>query len=115
MKYACAFCSLTFFRSENRKQHQAVHTGSNHICFYCDRAFIKQDSLTRHFKIHESITTWNRDTFTYCCMHYIESTHRISPPGSSVITSSTLKIQEQPVRSGRSKRNQVMSIKHLVS
>ncbi|KAI8902449.1 hypothetical protein BC833DRAFT_511205, partial [Globomyces pollinis-pini] len=62
MKYSCPICPVTFLRSEHRTRHQAIHTGCKpHICHYCDRAFARQDSLRRHFKVHERIVPWNRD------------------------------------------------------
>ncbi|KAJ3000955.1 hypothetical protein HDV02_000024 [Globomyces sp. JEL0801] len=107
MKYSCAFCPVAFLRPEHRTRHQAMHTGPNHTCHYCDRAFTRQDSLKRHFKLDGRATPWNRDSLMNSSRWYVEGT--VNSPSIAV------EGQNQPMISNHSQRNQLMSIKHLVS
>ncbi|KAI8902447.1 hypothetical protein BC833DRAFT_573570 [Globomyces pollinis-pini] len=84
-----------------------MHTGPNHTYHYCDRAFTRQDSLKRHFKLHERATPWNRDSLMNSSRWYVKSTTNCP--------SMVVEAQNQPMISNHYKRNQVMSIKHLVS
>ncbi|KAI8902445.1 hypothetical protein BC833DRAFT_561659 [Globomyces pollinis-pini] len=119
MKYLCPIYPISFLRIEHRRQHPTMDTGHKpYSCPRCGRAFTRQETLRRHCKIHRGIMPWNRDSLMDYCRRYIESTHPITPPGLfplAIIPFVAVELQKQPMKSNQFQRNQVMSIKYLMS
>ncbi|OUM69315.1 hypothetical protein PIROE2DRAFT_30055, partial [Piromyces sp. E2] len=49
--YVCSTCGAGFVRKHDLNRHEKVHTGvKNYKCPYCDRAFSRNDALSRHLR-----------------------------------------------------------------
>jgi len=60
--YVCTSCGAGFVRKHDLNRHEKVHTGiKNYKCPYCERAFSRNDALTRHLRIELKHKSKNKD------------------------------------------------------
>lgn len=101
-KNRCPECYEAFSRVLDLEEHGRQTKHGAFRCIVCQRGFTRQDALTRHRKVHESLTTQRQYSCTYCRKYngpkafkrrdhlrqHLRKMHRVDPdtqPGGSHI------------------------------